>query len=169
MADAGIFGEDDRVELLAGEIVEMTPIGSRHAACVSRLNRLLSQRLGEEYIVRVQDPVRLDDHSEPQPDVAVVKARRDFYRDAHPGPTDVLLAIEVADTSADTDRAEKVPLYSGAAIPEAWVVDLSSRVIDVYRQPARDGYRQHVRIGAGDQLTSVSVPLLSLPAADVLA
>jgi len=169
MADAGIFSEDDRVELLAGEIVEMSPIGSRHAASVNRLHRIFHDRLGSSVIVSVQNPVRLDDYSEPQPDIAVVRFREDFYRDAHPGPADVLLIVEVADTSADVDRAVKVPLYARAAIPEVWVVDLSGRHVDVYQEPHRDGYRQHSRIGPGDQLTSVSVPVLSLPAADVLA
>jgi len=169
MADAGIFSEDDRVELLAGEIVEMSPIGSRHASCVDRLARSLHQQAGSSLIVRTQSPVRLDDHSEPQPDIAVIRYREDFYRDAHPGPADVLLIVEVADTSVDVDRGVKVPLYARAGIPEVWVVDLSDRFVDVYQDPHRDGYRQHRRIGPRDQLTSVSVPALSLPAADVLA
>lgn len=169
MADAGIFSEDDRVELLAGEIVEMSPIGSRHASCVDRLARSLHQQAGSSLIVRTQSPIRLDDHSEPQPDVAVIRFREDFYRDAHPGPADVLLIVEVADTSADVDRGVKVPLYARAAIPEVWVVDLGSRHVDVYQEPHRDGYRQHRRISPGDQLTAVSVPMLRLPVANVLA
>jgi Uma2 family endonuclease len=118
MADAGIFREDDRVELLAGEIVEMRPIGSRHASCVDRLARSLHQQ---------------------------------------------------ADTSAEVDRGVKVPLYARAAIPEVWVVDLSDRYVDVCQDPHGDGYRQHRPIGPRDRLTSVSVPVLSLPAGDVLA
>lgn len=169
MADAGIFSEDDRVELLAGEIVEMSPIGSRHASCVDRLARSLHQQAGSSLIVRTQSPIRLDDHSEPQPDIAVIRFREDFYRDAHPGPADVLLIVEVADTSVDVDRGVKGPLYARAGIPEVWVVDLSDRFVDVYQDPYRDAYRQHRRIGLRDRLTSVSVPVLSLPAADVLA
>jgi hypothetical protein len=168
MAEVAILGEDDRVELLSGEIVEMTPIGSRHAACVSRVNRLLGQHLGEAFIVRVQDPVRLDDYSEPQPDLVVVKARADFYRDAHPGPADVLLVIEVADTSAELDRADKVPLYSRSGIPEVWVVDLSARQIDVYRAPTSDGYLAHDTVRPGGSLRPGALPQLDLSADDVI-
>ena len=164
MAEAAIFGEDDRLELLAGEIVEMTPIGSRHAACVSRLNRWLGQHLGEGFIVRVQDPVRLDYRSEPQPDLAVVKARPDFYRDAHPGPPDVLLVIEVADTSAEIDRVEKVPLYARAGIPEVWVVDLSTGQIEVYRTPTSGGYAEHETVHHGGSLRPVAIPRMELSA-----
>jgi Uma2 family endonuclease len=169
MADAGIFSMDDRVELLAGEIVQMSPIGSRHAACVNRLHRTFHGLLGSSAIVSVQNPVRLDDYSEPQPDIAVIRFREDFYRDAHPGPADVLLIVEVADTSADVDRGVNVPLYARAGIPEVWVVDLSGRHVEVYQDPHRDGYRWHRRLGPRDQLTSVSVPVLIFPAADVLA
>jgi Uma2 family endonuclease len=104
MGEAGIFSEDDRVELLDGEIIEMTPIGSRHAACVDRLNRLLTSRLGTAAIVRIQSPVRLDDRSEPQPDITVLQSRTDFYEQAHPGPQDILLLIEVMDRSGELDR-----------------------------------------------------------------
>jgi Uma2 family endonuclease len=164
MAEAAIFGEDDRVELLSGEVVVMTPIGSRHAACVSRLNRWLGQHLGEGFIVRVQDPVRLDDRSEPQPDLVVVKARDDFYRDAHPGPADVLLVIEVADTSTEINRVEKVPLYGRSGIPETWVVDLSARQIEVYRAPTSGGYDEHDTVRHGGSLRPNAIPQVKLPA-----
>jgi Uma2 family endonuclease len=168
MANASIFREDDRVEILAGEIVQMAPIGSRHAACVDRLNRFMHERLGRECIVRVQNPVRLDDYSEPQPDLALVKPREDFYSAAHPTAADVLVVIEVADTSADADRAEKVPLYARSRIPETWIVDLDRRVIDVYDRAEINGYQEHRRFGAGDKLSSPVVPALTLSAADVL-
>lgn len=167
MADAGILREDDRVELLAGEIVEMTPIGSRHAACVSRLARLLIQHAGDRYIVRIQDPVRLDRHSEPQPDLAVVSARPDFYREAHPGPDDVLLLIEVADSSAELDRVDKVPLYGRSGIPEVWVVDLNAQQVDVYTGPTTDGYERHETVGAGGSLRPCAIPGLDLRVDDV--
>jgi Uma2 family endonuclease len=152
MAEIGIFGEDDRVELLAGEIVEMTPIGQRHAGCVNDLNRVFSDALGSRVIVSVQNPIRLGEHSEPQPDLALLRFRADFYRDAHPGPADVLLVVEVAETSAATERADKVPLYGRAGVREAWVIDLGSSLVDVYRQPSPEGYlgiHQHaVRAGS---------------------
>ena len=157
MAKADVFLEGDRVELLAGEIVEMTPVGSRHAACVKRLNAMLSSRLGSSMIVSVQDPIELGEHSEPQPDLAVLRFKAHFYRDAHPGPEDVLLVVEVADTSADVDRGVKVPLYARAGIPETWVIDLTDRTIDVYGAPGHAAYAEHRRLRPDEVLT------LSLP------
>lgn len=110
MAQAGIFSEDDRVELLEGEIIEMSPISSRHASCVMRLNHLLQDRVRDRAIVSVQNPVRLSDYSEPQPDIAVLKFRSDFYSAEHPKPEDVLLLAEVCETPAEFDRRVKLPL-----------------------------------------------------------
>ena len=101
MACAGILSEDDRVELLDGEIVEMSPIGSRHSACVNRLTKVLDRQIGETAILSVQNPIRLGPRSEPQPDLALLRPRPDFYANAHPGPKDVLLIIEVAEPSAE--------------------------------------------------------------------
>jgi Uma2 family endonuclease len=125
MAEAGIFADGDRVELIEGEIIEMIPIGSRHAAWVDRLNDLLTSAIERRAIVRVQSPIWLGSHSEPQPDLAVLRRRADFYLDAHPQPGDVHLVIEVADTSADFDRTVKIPLYGRMGIPEAWLVDIA--------------------------------------------
>jgi Uma2 family endonuclease len=168
MAAAGLFQEDDRVELLAGEVVEMTPIGSRHAACVNRLTRLFSEMLPTA-LVTVQNPIRLSEQSEPQPDVAVVRFKPDFYRDAHPGPGDVLLIVEVADTSADVDRDIKVPLYARAGILEVWAIDLQSRVVDVYGQPSPEGYRDHQRLGPGERLMSACLPALDVAVSDLVS
>ncbi len=168
MAEVGIFGEGDRVELLAGEVVETTPIGSRHAGAVDRLNRILSSRLAPSFIVRVQNPVRLDEHSEPQPDLAVLRFRSDFYAEAHPGPGDVLVVVEVADTSAELDRALKVPLYARAGIPEVWLVDLPAQAVDLYRQASAEGYREHRRLAPGDRLTASQVPALNVAVAELL-
>ncbi|GIX47751.1 MAG: hypothetical protein KatS3mg131_1962 [Candidatus Tectimicrobiota bacterium] len=162
MAEAGILGEDDRVELIEGEIVAMAPIGSRHAACVDRLNRLFSQRTGERAIVRVQNPVRLGEHSEPQPDVALLRPRPDFYAAEHPGPEDVLLVVEVAETSAAPDRAVKVPLYARFGIPEVWLVDLAAAQVEVYRQPAPQGYQAVETLRRGDTVAPLLLPELSL-------
>lgn len=141
MAEAGILGEDDRVELIDGEVVEMTPIGHRHAGCVKRLNRLFTDALGTDAVIGVQDPVVLGDSSEPQPDLAVLRPRADFYASAHPTPQDILLLIEVAETSAETDRRVKVPLYAGSLVQEVWVVDLQQDAISVYENPEPGGYR----------------------------
>ncbi len=168
MAEAGILGEGDRVELLAGEVVEMTPIGSRHAACVRRLIARLSAAVGQRAIVDVQNPLWLDEHSEPQPDLTLLQPRPDYYQGSHPGPGDVLLVIEVADTSGEYDRGVKVPLYARAGIPEVWVVDLGSGVVDVYRQPAVEGYQEHRRLAPADHLTASRVPALDVAVAALL-
>jgi Uma2 family endonuclease len=168
MAEAGIFSEDDRVELLDGEIVEMTPIGSRHAACVKRLLRALDRGAGDRAILGAQDPIRLGEHSEPQPDVVLVKPRADFYAAAHPGPEDVLLLVEVAESSAEVDRAVKLPLYATAGIPEVWLVDLAGERVEVYREPAAGGYQQTLTLARGDIVSPHAFPDLRLGVAEIL-
>lgn len=160
MAETGILGADERVELIEGEILQMSPIGSPHAACVDRFTRLLVRAAGDRAIVRVQNPVQLGDLSEPQPDLALLKPRPDFYAGAHPGPDDILLLVEVADSTLAYDRNRKLPLYARAGVPEVWIVDLDSRVIEAYRDPASQGYREAVRKGPG-----ASLPLPGLPGA----
>ena len=145
MGEAGIFAEDDRVELIDGEILEMTPIGPPHAWFVDRLNELIVTRLAGRAHVRIQNPVRLGRHTEPQPDLVVAR-RSDAYADRHPEPGDILLVIEVADSSLRYDRLEKVPRYGKAGIPEAWLVDVEARTVTVYTGSGPDGYaRQQVR------------------------
>jgi len=164
MAQAGILSEDDRVELIEGEIVEMVPIGSRHAASVNRLTNLLSELVGKRAIVSVQNPVRLGPYAEPQPDVALLRPRNDFYAPAHPGPQDALLVVEVAETSADYDREIKMALYARAGVPEAWLVDLQEGVVEVHRSPAPDGYRRVQQHRPGQHLS----PEVSLAVDEVL-
>jgi Uma2 family endonuclease len=168
MAQAGILSEDDRVELLEGEIVQMTPIGSRHADCVDRLTQRFVERLARRAIVRVQNPIRLGARSEPQPDLALLKPHRS-YAEAHPGPQDVILVVEVADTSAETDRAIKLPLYARAGIPEAWLVDLPGNGLEVYRLPTHLGYQEVQRLGHGESLAPIVFPDLVLRVDDILA
>ena len=144
MAEAGILSEDDRVELIEGEIIKMTPIGSRHAGCVSRLNALFNRLINETAIVSIQNPLRLSNFSEPQPDIALLKPRDDFYSSAHPTPSDVLLLIEVADKSLEYDRDIKLPLYAAASIPEVWLVNLIKDMIEIYIDP-QDGMYREVR------------------------
>ena len=168
MAQAGILGEDDRVELIEGEIVEMPPIGSRHAACVDRLNQLFSAQVGDQAIVRVQSPIRLSELSEPQPDLALLKPRPDFYAAAHPRPEDVLLMIEVAEASVDYDREVKVPLYARAGVPEVWLVDLQGEFIEVHRRPSARGYGEVRQARRGERLAPQALPKLELPVDDLL-
>ena len=160
MAEAGILGEDDRVELIEGELIEMTPIGSRHAACVKRILHALAPHSGNPWLLSVQDPVALDRRTELQPDIALLKPQADYYASDHPGPRDVLLVIEVADTSADTDRTVKVPLYAKAGVPEVWLVDLPAGRVEVYRRPAGDAYTETSAVRPGD-------PPLAVPSANL--
>ncbi len=159
MVQAGIFSEDDRVELLQGEIFEMSPISSRHASCVKRLNDLLVRKLSGLCVISVQDPIRLSDYSEPQPDIAVLQFRADFYSAEHPKPEDVLLLIEVCETSGEFDRRVKLPLYAQSGIPEVWLVDLAQGQIEVYRVPSPNGYSEAQTLGRGQALGAQRVPL----------
>jgi len=168
MAEAGVLGPDDRVELVDGEIVEMSPIGSPHAACVDRLNVLLQRLVDARGIVRVQGPIRLDAHSEPQPDLSILKHRADFYASAHPAPGDVMLVVEVADTSLRYDRDVKIPLYARAGIAESWLVDLTSGTVDVFTQPAAHGYQQSLRARRDDRIISSALPSTTLFSRDIL-
>lgn len=160
MGEAGILGEGERVELIEGEIVQMNPIGSRHAACVKGLTSLLGRLLGDELLLDVQNPVRLDGGLEPQPDLAVVRARD--YRDSLPVPEDVLLVIEVSDTTLRYDRNVKLPLYARADIKEAWIVDLPNKAIERHNDPSETGYVRMQRVGPGKTLASEVFPDLVL-------
>jgi Uma2 family endonuclease len=155
MGEAGLFGEDDRVELIEGEIVETTPIGSRHAGTVKRLIRLLGQSVGDQAIVAAQDPLRLGPRSETQPDIALLRPRDDFYTTSHPGPADVLLVVEVAEASLRYDREVKIPLYARHDIPVVWLVDLTVGQLTVCEEPGVGGYRQLRSVG---DLRAVAVP-----------
>lgn len=168
MAEAGILAEDDRVELLEGEVVKMSPIGMRHAACVDRLTALFSHRLGKRAIVRVQGPIRLDRYSEPQPDLALLRPRDDFYAQSHPEPQDVLLAVEVAETSLAFDRDKKIPLYVRAGVQETWLVDLYGEAVIVYRQPSAEGYGQQYRVSRDKMISPQAFPDLEIAASKIL-
>ena len=135
MVDSGIIATDERIELLKGEIIAMSPIGIKHAACVRRLNNILSQHLTGEAIIDIQNPLELDNLSEPQPDIALLKPRADFYATAHPQSEDIFLIIEVADKTLKSDREVKIPLYAKNQIAEVWLVDLNGESIEVYREP----------------------------------
>ena len=137
MAEAGILAPDERVELLDGEIIVMPPIGNWHASNVDLFTNTFPAQLYGRAVVRVQNPVRLDGNSQPQPDVMLLRWRDDFYRDGHPGPADVLLLIEVSDSSVDFDRNEKLSAYAAAGIPEVWIVNRPDRRIESYSDPDR--------------------------------
>lgn len=164
MAEAGILGEDDRVELIAGEVVDMSPIGTRHAACVDRLNMALTRHAGSTAIVRVQSPIQLDDYSEPQPDLVLLGVRDDFYMYSHPTPADVLLLIEVADSSTMYDRTTKLPLYARSAVPEVWLVSVPDERIERYTQPLNGIYQVIQIVQRGQDVVSTALPNLTIAA-----
>ena len=168
MGEAGILAEEDRLELIEGEIVRMSPIGSRHAACVDRLNALFTARLGKRAIVRVQSPIVVNRRSEPQPDLTILKPRADFYATKHPGPGDVLLLVEVVDTSAGYDRTTKLPLYARAGIREVWIVDVVRGVVEVYRPPALQSFRGHTQLKTGQRIVPIAFPRTAIRVSDVL-
>jgi hypothetical protein len=168
MAEAGILHEDDRVELIEGEIVQMTPIGRRHAACVAELNRLLVPMVGQRALLWPQNPITLPDDTEPQPDIVLLRPRADRYLQDDARPEDVLLLVEVADTSQRYDRLVKLPLYGRAGVPEVWIVDLPGEVIEVHRRPAPSGYAQVERLGRGGAVAPAAFPDIVLPVDAIL-
>jgi Uma2 family endonuclease len=168
MAEAGVFTADDRVELIDGEVLEMSPIESKHAACVARLTSLFSHRVGGAAIVSVQNPVQFGEHSEPQPDLALLRPRPDFYASAHPTAEDVLLLIEVAESSMEYDRQVKVPLYARTGIPEMWLVGLARDQITEQRDPTTDGYRMIQVLGRGNAISPAAFPHLDIAVANIL-
>jgi Uma2 family endonuclease len=169
MGEAGILGEDDRVELVDGQVVEMTPIGPLHAGTVNRINRVLSSRLGERAVVGVQNPVRLAAFdSEPQPDAMLLRPRDDFYTKSHPGPDDVILVIEVMDASAAYDRGVKLPLYARAGVPEVWLLDLERAAMEVHRRPGPDGYADARVLRGPESLSAELVPDVAFRVSDFL-
>ena len=152
MAEVGILDWNDRVELIDGELIDMAPIGSDHAATVDGLTEALVTACAGQAIVRVQGPVRLDPFNEPQPDFSVLRLRTDRYRTGHPGPADVLLLIEVADSSLRFDRKIKLPLYARAGIGEVWIVDLKRRKVEAYSSPAAGEYAPKRLYGPGHRV-----------------
>jgi Uma2 family endonuclease len=168
MAEVGILAEDDRVELIDGEIVEMSPIGSRHVSKVARLNHRFVQRFGDVAVVIVQSPVRLSEHNEPETDLALLKPRADYYDAALPTPEDVFLLVEVADTSLEYDRRKKLPLYARHGIPEVWLVDVTTDTILVSRDPTPSGYRTAWTVGRGDRIAPLAFPERELAGVELL-
>ena len=166
MVEVGLLGPDDRVELLDGEIVTKVVIGSRHAGCVKRCNRLFVRRAGDRYVVGVQDPIVLE-RSQPEPDLSVLRWRDDLYAGSHPRPDDVALLVEVASSSAAEDRRRKLPLYARSGIVQVWLVDLDADRVEVHRDPAPDGYRE-VEVVREGVLTPVLAPELAVALDEVL-
>lgn len=168
LLEVGVLNEDSQVELLSGEIIQMSPIGKRHSAKVKKLRTFLGNQLQQSVVIGVQDPVQLDDYSEPQPDLSVLKPRDDFYESAHPRPADVLFLIEVADSSAAIDREIKLPAYAQAGVAEVWLVDLTKDLVEVHSNPYQGIYQEVRIVQRGQEIVSTVVPQLKLHADDIL-
>jgi Uma2 family endonuclease len=168
MAEAGILLEDDRVELIEGELIEMAAIGNRHNAAVDRLTELFVERLQRRAIVRVQGSVRLNERNEPQPDLVILRRRDDFYENAPAGPGDTLLVVEVADSSLDFDREIKAPLYARNGVHEFWLVDLEARMVTAFREPTASGYQSAVAARPGESVAPSALPDVSIAVEEVM-
>ena len=170
MREIGILREDERLELVEGQVIYVGPISPRQAACTRRLNESLRRELGDSALVRVQIPVTIPDYDESEPDIAVLRPREDGYEGTHPTPADVLLLIEVADAALEVDRALKLPLYARAGIPETWLCVLPDRAIERHTDPDPESgaYRSVTTLGPGETLTSQALPTLALPVDSVL-
>ncbi len=167
MRESGILTEDDRVELIDGEVRAMSPIGPLHAAVVRRLVKRLTVLVGDQAIISPQNPVQLNEYTEPQPDIAVLRPRDDNYARAHPQANDVRLIIEVSDTSAGYDRTEKLPRYAAAQIGETWIVDVGQQVVEQYTHPVRGQYAHMHKKFPGEVVTSLTVPAIVLDVSDI--
>lgn len=162
MRESGILTEDDRVELIDGEIRNMSPIGPYHAAIVTKIVKFLMGQVKDDALISPQNPIQLNDYTEPQPDIAVLAYRDDYYAQALPTAEDVLIVIEVSDTTLSYDREEKMRRYAQAAIPEAWIVNLSEHVVEQYTVPAQGQYTRIQKVLLGDTITSSVFPTISL-------
>ncbi len=168
MIEHGILTENDRVELIRGEIIDKRPIGDQHTSCVKRLNRLLGKALGDAVLTSIQDPIRLP-VSEPEPDVAVLRPKADFYSSGKPRPVDILLLIEVADWTLEFDRDQKLPLYAEAGIEEYWIVNLNEECLEVYRRPSPGGqYLESRTVCRGESVDAAALPGISLQFSDMV-
>jgi len=168
LVERGFLSEDSAVELIEGEVVRMSPIGSRHAGIVNRSSTYLNRVLGDVVVVSVQNPIHLSDVSEPQPDIALLRPRDDFYSNSHPGPGDILVVIEVADESLRFDRTVKLPLYARARIPQVWLIDLQKNVVEIHSKPKSGRYQKNVSLKRGDGLVIPELADFSFKVYDLL-
>jgi Uma2 family endonuclease len=168
MGEVGLFNEDDRVELIDGELIRMNPIGPGHSGHLKRLVHMFGPVLGERALLSVQDPIQIPPRGQPQPDLMMLRPRADFYSTSHPTAADVLLLIEVADSSVDYDLHTKAAIYAQAGIADYWVVDLVESRILVLRQPVDGEYRSVQTLGRGDVLQPLAFPDVLIPVSDIL-
>ncbi|WFP51642.1 Uma2 family endonuclease [Methylomonas sp. EFPC3] len=168
MGEAGIFPPESRLELIEGEILTMAPIGFNHAGHINRLNHILNRLLGDQAVVSVQNPIQLGDLSEPEPDFLLLKPNADFYTTRHPNAVDVLLLIEVSDSTLRFDREQKRRLYATHQIPEYWIVNLIDNCLEIYRQPDDGDYQKQTTLAKADTVNLVVLPEIQVRVADIL-
>lgn len=158
MAEAGIFQPSERVELIAGQIIKMAAKGTAHESSITRTDKLLEQRLGEQILTRLQSPIQLDDYSEPEPDIAVVIPDSLYYEDHHPSPSEIYLIIEVADTTLKIDRQVKAQIYAQSGITDYWILDVNERKLHVFREPSQNGYKSELILSENGNISPLAFP-----------
>lgn len=158
MAEAGLFGPEERIELIDGEIIEMSPVGNWHVNCVNRATAFFTEAFGRSAIVSIQNALHLNIHNMPQPDVVVFKPRADFYGSGSPTPADVLFLVEVSDSTLRRDRNIKLPRFATSGIPEVWIEDLKHDLVLVYRDPEGSQYRTQLTFRHGDSISPLAFP-----------
>ena len=168
MAEVGILTPQDRVELIEGEIVEMSPIGTRHAMTVNRASMIFARGVGDRAVVAIQNPAHIDNYNEPQPEVVLIRPREGFYGTAHPAPEDVLLLIEVSETSLRFDRNVKLPIYARSGVREVWIVDLNNAVVHMFRNPSERNYSDATIKGRGKSISLEAFPDFSVRVDELL-
>jgi Uma2 family endonuclease len=168
MGEAGIFDPEARLELIEGEIIEMSPPGIRHMSCVNRANALFAARLPGQAMVSVQNPLRLSRYTEPQPDIVLAKPRKNFYSDKRVSWEDSLLVVEISDSTLSYDRNRKVPLYAAAGVPELWIENLRNDVLIVFRNPAGKEYSTSLSLGRGESLSVIAFPDITFTVDELL-
>ncbi len=168
MGEAGIFGEEPRLELIEGEILEMSPVGIRHMSCVNRASALFAGRLAGRAMFSVQNPVLLSNDTMPQPDIVLAKPRENFYSDRRISPEDTLLVLEVSDTTLRYDRKRKMPLYAKWGVPELWIENLENDVVLVFRDPGLSGYANALTLRRGESISLVAFPQIRFTVDELL-
>jgi Uma2 family endonuclease len=168
MAEAGVLREDERVELIEGEIIKMSPQGPKHASSGSRAGEWFLRNLMDRVIVRMQLPVHLDDNSEPEPDIVLALPNESYYSDHHPTPKEILMIMEVSDSTLAFDRARKSRIYAQAGITQYCLLNLQTRELEDYRQPGRDGYRSKQTYSESESFKLAAFPQVAVKVADLL-
>lgn len=167
MVEAGILPEESGWELIHGEIIHRMTIGSRHASIVRKLEKYLERNFGDFVMISGQNPIHIDEHNEPEPDIALLKPRDDFYAESHPAPEDVLLVIEVSDSTVDFDREVKKAIYAEAGIKEFWLINLKETTVETFSNPSNGTYYQMRIFGRGETVQTKNIEGISLEVSEI--